>query len=133
MRYPGAITVSGDDFKRRFDQPVRVKVTPSGTVPATGARAAGVERTLASQFDAATYDIVLYYAWAMKEGKVSGDPKRLAEERTAIRDALKRMKEFPALEGSISFGADNDALKPVYVQELRSGKWMLLETHPAPQ
>ncbi len=96
------------------------------------ARAANMERHLASQFDAATYDIVLYYAWAMREGKVTGDPKRLAEERTAIRDALKRMKNFPALEGSVSFGADNDALKPVYVQEARDGKWVLLETHAAP-
>ena len=96
------------------------------------AKAAGMERNLASQFDAATYDIVLYYAWAMREGRVTGDPARLAEERTAIRDALKRMKHFPALEGSVSFGADNDALKPVYVQEARDGKWVLLETHAAP-
>jgi branched-chain amino acid transport system substrate-binding protein len=96
------------------------------------AKAAGVERTLAGQFDAATYDIVQYYAWAMKEAKVSGDPKRLAEERTAIRDALKRLKNFPALEGSVSLGEDNDALKPVYVQEVRDGKWILLESHPAP-
>jgi branched-chain amino acid transport system substrate-binding protein len=96
------------------------------------AKSAGLERVLAAQFDAATYDIVLYYAWAMKEVKVTGDPKRLAEERTAIRDALKRMKNFPALEGSISFGADNDALKPVYVIEMRGGKWTLLDTHAAP-
>jgi len=97
------------------------------------AKSAGMERTVAGQFDAATYDIVQYYAWAMKEGKVTGDAKRLAEDRSAIRDALKRMHNYPALEGSISFGADNDALKPVYVQEVRDGKWMLLETHPAPQ
>ena len=96
------------------------------------AKSAGMERTAAGQFDAASYDIVQDYAWEMKEGKVGGDPKRLAEERTAIRDALKRMKDFPALEGSISFGADNDALKPVYVQEVRDGKWVLLETHAAP-
>ena len=96
------------------------------------ARAAGLERSLASQFDAATYDIVLYYAWAMREGKVTGDPQRLAEERSAIRDALKRMRDFRALEGSVSFGADNDALKPVYVQEMRDGRWVLLETHAAP-
>ena len=96
------------------------------------AKAANLERVIAGQFDAATYDIVQYYAWAMKEGKVSGDPKRLAEERTAIRDALKRMRNFPALEGAVSFGADNDALKPVYVQEVRDGKWVLLETHAAP-
>jgi branched-chain amino acid transport system substrate-binding protein len=96
------------------------------------AKAANMERQLPAQFDAATYDIVLYYAWAMREAKVTGDAKRLSEERSAIRDALKRMKNFPALEGSVSFGADNDALKPVYVQELRDGKWILLETHPAP-
>jgi branched-chain amino acid transport system substrate-binding protein len=96
------------------------------------AKAANMERHLPAQFDAATYDIVLYYAWAMREAKVTGEAKRLAEERTAIRDALKRMKNFPALEGSVSFGADNDALKPVYVQELRDGKWVLLETHAAP-
>jgi branched-chain amino acid transport system substrate-binding protein len=96
------------------------------------AKAANMERSMDGQFDAATYDIVQYYAWAMKEGKVTGDAKRLAEERTAIRDALKRMRNFPALEGAISFGEDNDALKPVYVQEVRDGKWVLLETHAAP-
>ena len=96
------------------------------------AKAANMERHLPAQFDAATYDIVLYYAWAMREGKVTGEPQRLAEERSAIRDALKRMRDFSALEGSVSFGADNDALKPVYVQEMRDGRWLLLETHPAP-
>jgi branched-chain amino acid transport system substrate-binding protein len=96
------------------------------------AKAARLERTLASQFDAATYDIVLYYAWAMREAGITGEPRRLAEERTAIRDALKRLKNFPALEGSVSFGADNDALKPVYVQEVRDSRWVLLDTHAAP-
>ncbi len=96
------------------------------------AKAANMERHLPAQFDAATYDIVLYYAWAMKQAMVTGEPRRLAGERTAIRDALKGMKNFPALEGSVSFGADNDALKPVYVQEMRDGRWVLLETHAAP-
>jgi branched-chain amino acid transport system substrate-binding protein len=97
------------------------------------AKAMNAERTAAAQFDAATYDIVLYYAWAMREGKVTGDPGKLAAERTAIRDALRRMKDFPALEGAVSFGTDNDALKPVYVQEVRDGKWVLLEVHQAPK
>ena len=96
------------------------------------AKAANFEHTQASQFDASTYDIVQYYAWAMKEAKVTGDPKRLVEERTAIRQALGRMKAFPALEGAISFGADNDALKPIYIVEARNGKWTLLDTHSAP-
>lgn len=95
------------------------------------AKAAKLDRTQASQFDAATYDIVQYYVWAMKEAKVTGDPAKLAAERTAIRDAIKRMKDFPALEGSASFGANNDAQKPIYVQEARDGKWILVEAHPA--
>ena len=97
------------------------------------ARAAKLETVLPAQFDAATYDIVHYYAWAMKEAKVTGAPDKLAAERISIRDALKRMKDFEALEGAVSFGPDNDALKPVYVQEIRDGKWALLETHAAPK
>ena len=95
------------------------------------AKAAKLETVLPAQFDAATYDIVYYYAWAMKDAKVAGAPDKLAAERIAIRDALKRMKDFEALEGLVSFGADNDALKPVYVQEIRDGKWVLLETYTA--
>ena len=87
------------------------------------------ERTLPAQFDAATYDIVLFYAYAMEEAGVTGDPDKLEAERTAIRDQLATMKDFQALEGSISFGPDGDALKPVYVVEIDSGQWQLLGTH----
>jgi branched-chain amino acid transport system substrate-binding protein len=95
------------------------------------AKAAGVDRTAASQFDAAAYDIVLFYAHAMKEGKVTGDPTKLAAERTAVRDILRAMPPFPALEGPISFGKNGDALKPVYIIEMQGGKWNLIATHPA--
>jgi branched-chain amino acid transport system substrate-binding protein len=89
-------------------------------------KAAGIERTASAQFDASAYDIVLIYANAMKAAKVTGDPAKLAEERTAIRDELRKMKDFPALEGPISFGANGDALKPVYVIEMQDGKWNLI-------
>ena len=89
------------------------------------AKAAG-ERTLPAQFDAATYDIVLFFAHAMEQAGVTGNPDRLEAERAAIRDRLAAMKDFPALEGSISFGPDGDALKPVYVIEIDDGKWRLL-------
>src|SRR5438045_3289012 len=95
------------------------------------AKAAGVERTGASQFDAATYDIVLFYAHAMKEGKITGDPAKLADERTKVRDILRAMPPYPALEGPISFGKNGDALKPVYIIEMQDGKWNLIGT-PAP-
>jgi len=95
------------------------------------AKAAGIERSAASQFDAAAYDIVLFYAYAMKEGKVTGDPAKLAVERTAIRDVLRAMPPYPALEGPISFGKNGDALKPVYIIEMQDGKWNLIASHAA--
>ena len=95
------------------------------------AKAGGIDRTAAAQFDAATYDIVLIYAQAMKNAKVTGEPAKLAEERTAIRDEIRKMKDFPALEGAISFDANGDALKPVYVTEMKDSKWTLLESYPA--
>jgi len=95
------------------------------------AKAAGIERTAAAQFDAATYDIVLIYAQAMKTAQVTGDPAKLAAERTAIRDELRKMKDFPALEGPISFGTNGDAVKPAYVIEMKDSKWNLLAHYPA--
>ena len=86
------------------------------------AKAAGLDRTAAAQFDAATYDIVLFYANAMKQAKITGDPSKLAAERTAIKDELRKMKDFPALEGAISFGSNGDALKPVYVIQFQDEK-----------
>ena len=93
------------------------------------AKAAGIDRSASAQFDASTYDIVLIYAQAMKVANVTGDPAKLAAERAAIRDAIRAMKDFPALEGPISFGSNGDALKPVYVIELNDGKWNLIATY----
>jgi branched-chain amino acid transport system substrate-binding protein len=95
------------------------------------AKAAGIERSGVSQFDAATYDIVLLYAYAMKQANVTGDAAKLAADRTAIRDALRTVKDFAALEGPISFGQNGDALKPVYITEMQGGRWTLIGTHPA--
>jgi len=95
---------------------------------AARARAAGLKRTEANQFDAATYDIVYLYAAAMKAAGTTGDAAKVAKERAAIAAALSRLKNFPALEGPISFGTNGDALKPLYVLEIKNGAWSLLDT-----
>jgi branched-chain amino acid transport system substrate-binding protein len=95
------------------------------------AKEAGVDRSAAAQFDAATYDIVLMYAHAMKVAQVTGDPAKLVAERTAVRDELRKMKDFPALEGPISFGSDGDALKAAYIIEMKDAKWQLIASYPA--
>lgn len=90
-------------------------------------KAAGLNRTEPNQMDASVYDIVYLYGEAMKRAGVTGDKAKLAEERTAIRDQLAKLKDYKALEGSISF-TDNDAVKPVYILEVKGGKWTLLDT-----
>ena len=120
-RHPDHVLSAASATRPRRSRPSSIK----------RAKAAGIERSGASQFDAATYDIVLFYAHAMKQAKVTGDPAKLAAERTAIRDALRAMKPYPALEGPISFGKNGDALKPVYIIEMQDGKWNLIGTHPA--
>jgi branched-chain amino acid transport system substrate-binding protein len=94
-------------------------------------KAAGIDRTAAAQFDAASYDIVLIYVAAMKAAKVTGQSANLSAERSAIRDELRRMKDFPALEGAISFGKNGDALKPAYVIEMQDSKWNLIANYPS--
>ncbi|MEP9347852.1 ABC transporter substrate-binding protein [Xanthobacter sp. KR7-225] len=90
-------------------------------------KAAGYPRTDPNQMDASVYDIVYLYAEAMKRAGVTGDKTKVAAERTAIRDQLAKLKDFPALEGAISF-TDGDAVKPVYILEVKDGKWTLLAT-----
>jgi branched-chain amino acid transport system substrate-binding protein len=82
-----------------------------------------------SQFDAATYDIVYMYVDAMKAANVTGDPKKLSEERSAIRDRIKAMVNFPAIVGPISMGPDNDVTKAIYVLEAKDNKWILVDKH----
>lgn len=90
-------------------------------------KAAGLNRHDPNQMDASAYDIVLIYAEAMKQGGVTGDKARLAEERTIIRDKVAGLKKFPALEGEISF-VDGDSVKPIYVIDVKGGKWNLFDT-----
>jgi branched-chain amino acid transport system substrate-binding protein len=89
---------------------------------------AGFSRREPNQQDASAYDIVYLYAEALKRGGSTGASDKVTAERTAVRDALVNLKDFAALEGTISFGEERDAIKPVYVIESKGGKWVLLET-----
>lgn len=95
-----------------------------------GVRAAkaGIARHEPNQQDASAYDIVYLYAEAMKRAGVTGGADKVAAERTAIRDALSKLKNYAALEGEISFGEDRDSIKPIYVVEAKGGRWTLLDT-----
>jgi branched-chain amino acid transport system substrate-binding protein len=82
-----------------------------------------------NQFDAASYDIVSMYAYAMQQAGVTGDKDKRAAERTAIRDQIRKLTKFPALVGPLSINADGDAIKVIYVLEAMGGKWVLVDKH----
>jgi branched-chain amino acid transport system substrate-binding protein len=82
-----------------------------------------------NQFDAASYDIVSMYAYAMQQAGVTGDKDKRAAERTAIRDQIRKLSKFPALVGPLSINADGDAIKVIYVLEAKGGKWVLVDKH----
>jgi len=90
-------------------------------------KAGGYQRTDPNQMDASVYDIVYLYAAAMDKAGVTGAKDKVAAERAAIRDQLAKLKDYPAMEGAISF-TDGDAVKPVYILEVKDGKWTLLDT-----
>jgi branched-chain amino acid transport system substrate-binding protein len=94
---------------------------------AARATKAGFTRKLPNQQDASSYDIVHLYAEAMKRAKVTGSSAKLVDERSAIRDQLRALKDFPALEGKISFDESGDSIKPIYVVEARGGIWRLFD------
>jgi branched-chain amino acid transport system substrate-binding protein len=74
---------------------------------------------------------MLIYAQAMQERQDDRRSDKLAAERTAIRDELRKMKDFPALEGFDFLWRQRDALKTAYVIEMKDGRWNLLARYPA--
>lgn len=89
---------------------------------------AGIARHEPNQQDASAYDIVYLYAEAIKRAGATGAADKVVAERTAIRDALAKLRGYAALEGEISFGEDRDSIKPIYVVEAKGGRWTLLDT-----
>ena len=66
----------------------------------------------------------------MEVAKVTGNPKRVKAERTAIRDALLKTT-FDLVQGKVCFEKTGDAQLPAYIMTMKDKKWNLLDTHPA--
>jgi branched-chain amino acid transport system substrate-binding protein len=81
--------------------------------------------------DAQAYDIVYLLKQAMEKAGVTGDPAKVAQERTAIRDALVGI-HFSGVTGeNTCFNADRDARLPGFVIEIKDMKWNLFDSWPA--
>jgi branched-chain amino acid transport system substrate-binding protein len=81
--------------------------------------------------DAQAYDIVYLLKQAMEKAGVTGDPAKAAQERTAIRDALKGIRFSGVTGENTCFNAARDARLPGFVIEIQDLKWNLFDQHPA--
>lgn len=88
----------------------------------------GIKKPFPHHVDASAYDIVYVLKAAMEKAKVTGDPKKVEAERTAIRDALKTVSVNGVI-GTICFEKNGDAQLPGYVLIMKNGQWELLGEH----
>ena len=93
-----------------------------------GAKKKGIVKPFPHHVDAAAYDIVYVFKKAMEVAKITGDPSKLKEERTAIRDVLGKT-QYDLISGKVCFDKNGDAQLPGYILTMKNKQWKLLETH----
>ena len=98
---------------------------------AENARRGLASKKIPHHTDAQAYDIVYLLKQAMEKADVTGDPAKLAQERTAIRDALQGIRFTGVTGENTCFNADRDARLPGFVIEIRDLKWTLFDSWPA--
>ena len=87
-------------------------------------------RSIPMHNDASAYDVVHIIAEAAKRAQVTGDPAKVASERTALRDQITQMKSWnmTGLLGRSYFNPDGSAQLPTYIVEVHNAKLQLLGT-----
>lgn len=88
----------------------------------------GIEKPFPHHVDASAYDTVYLLAQVMREQKITGDPSKVKEERTKIRDGLRTVV-FKGVVGTVCFEKTGDAQLPGYVLTMKNGDWELLDSH----
>ena len=90
-----------------------------------------VTKKIPHHTDAQAYDIVYLLKQAMEKAGVTGDPAKVAAERTAIREAMKGMRFTGVTGDGTCFNAARDAQLPGFVIEIKDLKWNLFDQHAA--
>ena len=79
---------------------------------------------------AANYDAVYAIATALEKTGATGDPAKLKEERTAIRDFMVNAQGLKGVQGDYNY-VDGLLISPVYFMQIKDNVPKLLTTVPA--
>jgi branched-chain amino acid transport system substrate-binding protein len=90
-----------------------------------------VTKKIPHHTDAQAYDIVYLLKQAMEKANVTGDPAKIAQERTAIRDAMNGIRFTGVTGENTCFNEQRDAQLPGFVIEIKDLKWNLFDQHAA--
>ncbi len=88
----------------------------------------GIKKPFPHHVDVSAYDTMYVLKSVMEAAKITGEPAKLAAERTAIRDTLGKLN-YDGLIGNICFESNGDAQLPGYVLTMKDKKWVLLDEH----
>ena len=76
-------------------------------------------------YDNNVYDAIYFLKYAMEQMGVTNNPGELAQDREKIMKGLTTIKDFKGLVGPVAFNADGDADKPIFVAEIKDGRWFI--------
>ena len=78
--------------------------------------------TLPAYYDAGAYETVYMFADVLKKSGLKPDADVQAL-RSALRDGLQSMKDFPGLGNKITINQEGDAIKPTLIYKTNGGQW----------
>jgi len=84
---------------------------------------AGVEM---NEFGANSYEGMYLAKWAIEQAGIENTPASLEDDRRKVREALRRVKGFPGLIGSIDMSpTSNDTVKEGLILKIENGKFVV--------
>jgi len=75
------------------------------------------------------YDMVYLTKLGMEKAQVTGDPKKLQEERNNVREYLRNLKDYHGIQFDFDIASGN-IKEPSYLFVLNKDGKKLLETYP---
>jgi branched-chain amino acid transport system substrate-binding protein len=76
-------------------------------------------------YDNNVYDAIYFIKYAIEKMGVTNKPGDLVQDRERIMKGLSDLKDFRGIVGPVAFNAAGDADKPVFVAEIKGGRWVV--------